>query len=402
MTDVEENVHVYNRDVKKLLIECYGNSIQFSPSNRVNEPEICFSSDITIEDLTKTLRNKDIVQSAGEILRESLKRVDFQLDDTFCDGSELKHSWENTPIPDQMLTFFSALFGIRRSRMIKIEMFDVGRGERDDDDDEDGDSDSEYDPDEHIEHAIQKQHTQLNSLFQIMYYQMFSGSRKTPLTTAFCQYQYGKSRSREILSATNRMGVSPSYNEVRRGRRLLASYAVANSGENKVPIPSTFTHGAFVCGAMDNADFRDRSSISGTESDHVTMQVLFQEKIAIPESKPSVSSMGMNKSSCLPKILPCQEVPVHPKPACKPSLPPDFKVIEMTNVSSELDTLSALRDAKVEEFLISFLRCGKKSDEMVLPTWSGTHALISSAVVPRMRVGFMPVIPSPVTDYATV
>ena len=132
------------------------------------------------------------------------------------------------------------------------------------------------------------------------------------------------------------------------------------------------------------------------------MQVLFQEKTANAESKPSVSSMGLNKSSCMPKVLPCQEVKVHPKPACKPSLPPDFKVIEMTNVSSELDTLSALRDARVEEFLISFPRCGKKGEDLVMPTWSGTHALISSAVVPCMRVGFMPVIPSPVTDYATV
>ncbi len=37
-----------------------------------------------------------------------------------------------------------------------------------------------------------------------------------------------------------------------------------------------------------------------------------------------------------------------------------------------------------------------------LPTWGGIHALISTANVPLMRVGFLPVIPSPVTDYATV
>ncbi len=30
------------------------------------------------------------------------------------------------------------------------------------------------------------------------------------------------------------------------------------------------------------------------------------------------------------------------------------------------------------------------------------HALISTETVPVMRVGFLPVIPSPVTDYATV
>ena len=39
-------------------------------------------------------------------------------------------------------------------------------------------------------------------------------------------------------------------------------------------------------GAMDNGDFIDRSSISGTESGHITMQVLYQEIISSHESKP--------------------------------------------------------------------------------------------------------------------
>ena len=42
------------------------------------------------------------------------------------------------------------------------------------------------------------------------------------------------------------------------------------------------------------------------------------------------------------------------------------------------------------------------NDEYVSPTWNATHALVSTAKVPTMRVGFQPVIPSPVTDYATV
>ena len=38
----------------------------------------------------------------------------------------------------------------------------------------------------------------------------------------------------------------------------------------------------------------------------------------------------------------------------------------------------------------------------MIPTWNGMHALISNAKTPLMRVGFGPVIPKPVTDYATV
>ena len=37
-----------------------------------------------------------------------------------------------------------------------------------------------------------------------------------------------------------------------------------------------------------------------------------------------------------------------------------------------------------------------------LPSWGGMHALITDANDPLMRVGFLPIIPSLDTDYATV
>lgn len=407
MLDTNNNIELYNRDVKTLLQDHYGDKIQFSPSHRVNEPEMCFSAEITVEDLTKSLRNRDIVRSAGEILREALQKVDFKLTDRFCDGSELRESWEQTHMPDQLLTFFSALFGIGRSEMLNIEMLNMDVGDCDDDktesDDEASLDDNNY---EEEQWAVTNQYRQLNCLFQIMYYQLFHGTKKTPLTTSFGQYQYGKSRSREILTVANRMGVSSSYNSIRRARQLLAAYAVAKSNENEVPVPSTFTVGAYVCGAMDNGDFGDRSSLSGTESDHVTMQVLFQEKVSAQDSKCPVSEMNLgNINAHLPEKLPCQEVAFYLKPSVKPCLPANFKVLEETSVNSNLNCESALCEADKREFLISLIRCGlppKNDTNGCVPTWGGAHALLSTADVPLMRVGFMPMIPSPVTDYATV
>ncbi len=57
------------------------------------------------------------------------------------------------------------------------------------------------------------------------------------------------------------------------------------------------------------------------------------------------------------------------------------------------------------EFLISLIRCGLPHSAPApgeLPPWGGIHALITTANVPLMRVGFLPVIPSPVTECATV
>ena len=95
----------------------------------------------------------------------------------------------------------------------------------------------------------------------------------------------------------------------------------------------------------------------------------------------------------------------HPKPCVKPSFPSNFRVIEEIGVDSNLVCESAILEADKREFLISFIRCGlpKNHDtSAALPTWGGTHAVISTATLPLMRVGFMPVIPSPVTDYATI
>jgi hypothetical protein len=54
------------------------------------------------------------VKTCGESFRMGLMKVDFKLDDKFCDGYELKESWGNTQLPDQLLTLFASLFGIRR------------------------------------------------------------------------------------------------------------------------------------------------------------------------------------------------------------------------------------------------------------------------------------------------
>ena len=82
-----------------------------------------------------------------------------------------------------------------------------------------------------------------------------------------------------------------------------------------------------------------------------------------------------------------------------------------------LDTQFALRNARFDEFLFSYLRCARlirdiadeesdndddDKDNLLIPTWHGAHALISTAKVPLMRVSFAPVIPFPVTDYAMV
>ena len=67
-----------------------------------------------------------------------------------------------------------------------------------------------------------------------------------------------------------------------------------------------------------------------------------------------------------------------------------------------LDMDSARQKASEREFVIGLLRVGLTPPQLQTPIWAATHTLVSSAVVPLMRVGFLPVIPKPITDPAVV
>lgn len=84
--------NLQNCDMKHLIMSHYGDWVTLSPNSRVNELDIFFTSDITVTDLVIKLNNQDIMGEAGTWLRGALLDVDFGLQDSFCDSTELKAS----------------------------------------------------------------------------------------------------------------------------------------------------------------------------------------------------------------------------------------------------------------------------------------------------------------------
>ena len=71
------------------------------------------------------------------------------------------------------------------------------------------------------------------------------------------------------------------------------------------------------------------------------------------------------------------------------------------NKQATLLNMPTARSASAKrEFLISLIRCGASAEDSLI--WAAVHTLVSSTVVPMMRVGFLPVIPKPIIDRATV
>ena len=62
---------------------------------------------------------------------------------------------------------------------------------------------------------------------------------------------------------------------------------------------------------------------------------------------------------------------------------------------TELDMDGARITAEKREFLINLIKNGTGSENPQI--WAAVHALVSFAEVPLMRVGFIPVVPEPIT-----
>ena len=95
-----------------------------------------------------------------------------------------------------------------------------------------------------------------------MVYTVTDGKIKIPLHVMTSQSVYFRCFSRSIIISLNKIGVSTSYDNVRRGRALLASYPIKKSQDNLTPIPSHFQTGPgvdFLSRAFYNMNMKDKS-----------------------------------------------------------------------------------------------------------------------------------------------
>ena len=378
---------ISNKEVKLFVIEHFGEEIQFICSKRKNESMILFSSKLTVEDVVQKMKSIDIVKDTARMIRQSLNTVEFGLDDKFGDAEELASSWNRCELPDILISFFATLFNIPQTILIKSFLDSDNIFECDDEDLDDAPFASPQ----------TARAAKVKSLYQMVYYIFHNGKKKTPLHVMMGHHIYDKCKSREVITSLNRVGVSTSYNEVRRARSNLANYCFEKSEENSVPIPSHFVTDEFTLAQMDNFDHSDRSSLSGTHSNHDTVITFIQIKPELPPSKPHLSAFNLSRSRVNGYgKLPCQQLKPYIRKKQGLPLPSCFQVED--SVKSIIED----NDDEIKSFIINKVRGSVNSDELHIPTWAGCKPLISSANLPIMQAAFLPYLPHPVTDYPTV
>ena len=457
---------IANKYIKMFLADELEDLIQFSDSDRKNVSQFVFSSRISVLDVVNLIRYRDDITDAATTLRNSFMSMDFGLSDKFCDFEELKQSWFNTNIPDNIVSFFTTLFDINKARFLEAILKETGddhesiedmlyendEADNDENDVKDKETDTEQKPKRSSQREVnylesdeddddimfcdkddpewnggndknrvdksseekdddnpedmkvegrkkklfQRKVNKVKCLIQIIYYSINNGRKKTPFHVWTSVEVYNRCRSRELMTMLNRMSLCLSYKAMRNHRTDLMKYAIWKSAGATVPIPSHFSLEEFTTAAFDNFNHADRNSLSGKSIANDTAITVFQTIRKVRPTKPKKSDCDLKNVDLVP-LLPCQIKQQYTKSSAPLKVPSDFIVSE--NLLPENESLS-LSNAKDE--LTSLIMCKATNTNLDVPSWGGIRSLMCKAEVPLMHTGFLPFLPHPVTEYATV
>ncbi len=318
-------------------------------------------------------------------------------------------AWDSIEIPKDIKTFFSFLFGWNLEENGDQDDQD-NRGESDvEDRDEIGDNDDASHSDElvcsKISTSIKKKQKAL-SLYQILYFLLHNGRRRTPLHMMGAEAIHSACKSKTLITSFNHFGLTMSYDELMRYHNDMASYVVESHGEN-IPLPCHFDPTIMTSAAIDNFD-HEEGTLSGVAGSHDTVSILVQDKPKQKQQKPLRSETTVQHGSKTFKHhLPCQEIQDYIPPSKKADLPDDYTV-EKDLV--EMETLAIkMNKAKDTAWLLTRLSINLDSGEVhdicehqKMPAWAGFNSVITEEKLDQRQVGFLPVLPSPVTKANTV
>lgn len=377
---------VKNSKIKSCLIDYFGENIAFVYPKEKNKAQIFFSSQIKYHPIESQVKN--CVEECADILLNSLKEMDFNLKDKLCNENELKEAWMNQIIPEPFLIFFSRFFQCSQ-KDIQQKFTDF---------------------DDETPHDSSIKSIRIKSLFQIMYYVKKGGRVDTPLHILLGIFVYTYTKSKSTLSVLNRLGLTVSYDEILRIRARLATFIIENH-QNKVPLPYHFNTRNYVTAAFDNFDCNE-ATISGLNSTHDTVIVVFQDLNTNEDGRNcSYPELNLKKRErVLTNLLECQKLIHYRKTDNSVDLPSSYKVCsldqvvnheEFTNNFNIFDIIWLLSRIDISEYDKGKVSI-HNSAEQVIPSWSPFNSVMIEDNRPVQNVGFLPILPFPVTDYSTV
>ena len=184
----------------------------------------------------------------------------------------------------------------------------------------------------------------------------------------------------------------------------MAGFSFKNQNERSV-IPNHFHKDIFTSGAFDNWDHEgERASV------HDTVAVLYQDSSPVITNKLKISESGiLHGPLAFNTKLSCQELLEFCKPSNRPEFPSEVAIDSNIYMSHgdkrhlfkkdmawslsrlNLDSLMSRDDSNI-----------LTPDEQLMLSWKACNAFITNEQIPVKKVAFLPVLPYPCTEYATV
>ena len=352
-----------NKQVKRLLIEFYGEDICFTYPKDQSKPQMFFSSSIRQADIVETLRVKNSIVECAQKLRDECQNYSFNLDDSNCNARDIENSLNqyNLEKPPMWEMFFNSLFP-QRSR---------------------------------YENLIRK----CDTIFQIVFNLVHNCRRKVPLHVSISQGIHDKCRSKQLIQILNKLGLCISYDELERIDCSLANEIMSYCIESKVPLPQTITSSSIIHGAVDNFDHNE-NTFTGKGSSHDTILMVFQNSDNSKETDNSLHksvNSNLERSRSFKFDLDCQKVlPFHK--LARGKIPDNFKTGTL-NIQGNVNE-SATMDFKL--WILVRHKTPIPKDEIKIPSFVAMKSLISSENVRITNSAFTPIIPHPATDFSTI
>lgn len=380
LIEKKHEIKVKNDSIKQYLIKLYKDQIIFAYPEQRNKSQIFYLKNVQFS------QNEIHVRECAKVLRESIQEPNFDLKDKFCDVNDLKKSMEKSSIPYFFLIFFSIFFNVKVEELEKKP-------------------ETIFSKDSSVRKNIKL--LRINSLFQAFYFIFFKGLKKTPLQTLLGLFVYSSNRSKSTITILNRLGLSISYDEVLRIRTCLASYASSNCPEGcVVPLPSNFNPDTYVTAAFDNFD-QNEATISCLNSTHDTVSVLFQNHDNYDKMKPNLSEFKIDKrNKTFSSVLDCQLVKEYYRPKGPTVLPESFKVSAHSKILTEQDYH---KDLQSKDFMWLLSRMNIVEDKILttsqnqhVPAWSSFNSILVDDKRDKQKIGYLPILPAPVTQAKVV
>ena len=394
----------YNWLIQDFLTKQFVGEISICRPYKKNDSIVIYPSNIETHEIIAKIQNYNSAKNIGIELRNKLLEVDFGLGDSFCDSNDLNESWLSTHMPEALIEFFAGFLNMKKVDLMKQNENVFQESDEDDEEIED----ITYDENNSlIEDKIASKPKQIiaQSLFQTLFYSVHRGKEKSPLHVMLAHLIYDKTKSKTLITSLNKLGYCISYSEYRRCRDLLGGYALKKGQTERVPLPSHLNYKDFMVGAIDNFDHEDLSSMSGKHADHDTVTVLFQNYSNKSQlcKKPKVSEFGPLPPSNLPDKLQCQKLEHYIKPNKKVSLPSIFKSYPNPQYedSKKSDVIKLVRNSDLPKSIYDSLDI-EFPEVNTTPTWAGSHSLVSTSNLNLKRVGFVPILPYPITKHEVV